>query len=97
MTSYYDDLTRIKAAGLAYANTGIAYGSYVPEEGLFSGEWADGLTGQDVLDQAGIEATFSELEDFEQTDVMDYFEDGYYSAPWPNLTDDTTEMGFHAG
>ena len=26
-----------------------------------------------------------------------YFEGGYYSAPWPNPTDDTTEMGFHAG
>ena len=83
MTSYYDDLARVKAAGKAYAETGIRYGSYVPEEGLFSGEWADGLTGQDALNQAGIEATFSELEDFEQTDVLDSFEDGYYSADWP--------------
>tara|TARA_R110002020_G_scaffold404912_1_gene614958 strand:- start:4677 stop:4931 length:255 start_codon:yes stop_codon:yes gene_type:complete len=83
MFSYYDDLNQIKAAGLEYATNGIAAGETDPIESPFSGEWAVGLTGQDVLDAAGIDATFNELEDFEQTDVLDYWEDGYNSASWP--------------
>lgn len=83
MTDYYTDLDRIHAAGLEYANNGIAQGETSPEESPFSGEWADGLTGQDVLNAAGIVATFNELEEFEQTDILDAWEDGYLSAPWP--------------
>ena len=84
MTDYYSDLDRIRAAGLEYALNGIAAGGTEPEEALFSGEWADGLTGQDALDNAGIRATFADLDDFDRTDVLDYFEDGYNSAPWPS-------------
>ena len=80
MTDYYTDLDRIRAAGLEYATNGIASGETEPAP--FSGEWADGLTGQDALDMAGIRATFHDLEDFEQTDVLDAWEDGYFSAAW---------------
>ena len=80
MSDYY----RIKMAGHQHALDHMNQGMYVPQDGLFSGEWADGLTGQDVINYAGIkECTFSDLEDYEQADVMDVFEDGYYSAPWP--------------
>ena len=81
--TYYDDLKRIHAAGHQHALDHIANGTTMPDENLFSGEWADGITGQDALDYAGIDAQFSDLEDFEQADVMDYFEDGYLSATWP--------------
>ena len=84
MSDYYSDLDRIKKAGHQHALDQMSNGTTEPVEGLFSGEWADGLTGQDAIDYAGIkECTFSDLEDYEQTDVMDAFEDGYNSAPWP--------------
>lgn len=84
MSDYYSDLDRIKKAGHQHALDHMANGAVEPEEALFSGEWADGLTGQDAINYAGIkECTFSDLEDYEQTDVMDSFEDGYNSAPWP--------------
>ena len=82
MTTYYTQLDAIRAAGAQHALAHMANGTVEPEESLFSGEWADGLTGQDALDYAGIDSRFSELEDFEQTDVMDSFEDGYNSADW---------------
>jgi len=85
MSDYYGDLDRIRAAGREYADNGIAAGDTEPLDAPFSGEWADGLTGQDVLDAAGINATFSELEEFEQTDILNYWEDGYYSADWPSF------------
>lgn len=83
MSDYYSDLDACYRAGLDYAMTSIAYGDTVPLDATFSGEWADGLTGQDVLDAAGIRASFDLLEDFEQSDVLDAWEDGYYSADWP--------------
>lgn len=83
MTSYYDDLQRCRTAGREYADNGIAVGDTVPDDAPFSGEWADGLTGQDVLDAAGIDARFDELEDWEQADILNYWEDGYLSASWP--------------
>ena len=86
MSDYYADLDRIKKAGHQHALDHMNQGMCVPEDGLFSEEWDDGplLTGQDAINYAGIkECTFSDLEYFEQTDVLDAFEDGYYSAPWP--------------
>lgn len=83
MRDYYSELDRIKAAGLEYATNGITAGEMMPMESPFSGEWADGLTGQDVLDAAGITARFDALEDYEQTDVLDHWESGYNSAEWP--------------
>ena len=83
MSDYYADLNRIKKAGHQHALDHMNQGTYVPAGGLFSGECIDSLTGQDALNYAGIkECTFSDLEYYEQTDVMDAFEAGYYSAPW---------------
>lgn len=87
MTDYYADLDRIRAAGLEYATNGIAAGETAPLDAPFSGEWAGGLTGQDVLDAAGVDATFGELDDFEQADILDSWEDGYLSAEWPSSDD----------
>lgn len=85
MSDYFTDLDAIRAAGLEYATNGIMAGDTVPLDAPFSGEWADGLTGQDALDAAGIVARFSDLEDFEQTDVLDAWEAGYLSAEWPEV------------
>lgn len=87
MTDYYSDLDAIRAAGLEYATSAIAAGDAVPDDAPFSGEWADGLTGQDALNMAGIDAMFANLDDFEQADVLDAFEDGYLSAAWPRAFD----------
>ena len=85
MSDYYADLDRIKKAGHQHALDHMNQGTYVPpEDGLFSWEWSDGLTGQDAVNYAGIKGcTFSDLEAYEQVDVMDAFEVGYYSASWP--------------
>lgn len=78
-----DDYTdRLHAAGLEYANNAIAGGATESLEAPFSGEWADGLTYQNVLDAVGINARFEDLDEFEQTDVLDAWEAGYYSAEW---------------
>lgn len=83
MSDYFSDLDACRQAGLDYARACIAYGDTAPLEAPFSGEWADGLTGQDVLDAAGIRASFDRLDDFEQADVLDCWEAGYFSADWP--------------
>lgn len=83
MSDYYSDLDRLREAGAAYALAGIRQGDTTPDDAPFSGEYADGLTGQDALNMAGINATFATLEDFEQADVLDHWEAGYLSAPWP--------------
>ena len=84
MSDYYSDLETIRNTGEAYAKSCIAEGMKTPELSLFSGEWSDGLTGQDVLSFSGFQrVTFNKLNDFEQEDVIDAFEDGYYSANWP--------------
>lgn len=82
-SDYYADLDRLRIAGLEYAANSIAAGEHAPDGAPISGEWADGLTGQDVLDAAGIHARFDSLADFEQTDVLDAWEGGYYAAAWP--------------
>ena len=81
-SDYYSDLDKIRAAGREYGASAIAAGDTEPQEGLFSGEWADGLAWQDALDLAGLGGVvrFDDLGDFEQIDVLDAFEDGYYSA-----------------
>lgn len=84
MSDYYADLERIKAAGRAYADDCIAAGDIVPQDAPFSGEWAGGLLPQDALDMADIARRFDDLESFEQTDVLDFWEDGYFSASWPS-------------
>lgn len=84
MTDYYSDLDAIRAAGFEYATNGIAAGETEPDDTPFSGEWADGLTGQDALDAAGIRAAFTDLDDFERADVLDAWEGGYLSAAWPH-------------
>lgn len=80
---YYETLDAAKAAGLEYADNGIEAGEFRPMESPFSGEWSGGLDGQDVLEVLGIEREWDTLEEFEQTDILDHWEDGYDSADWP--------------
>lgn len=83
MANYGSVLDACRAAGLAYARACIARGDTAPLEAPFSGVWADGLTGQDVLDMAGIDAAWEDGNDFAKADVLDAWEAGYYSADWP--------------
>lgn len=86
MSDYGSNIDACRQAGYAYALACIARGDTAPLEAPFSGEWADGLTGQDVLDMAarlGADAVaWEDLDDFAQSDVLDAWEDGYFSADW---------------
>lgn len=80
--SYYDDLNKAKALGLEYANNGIAAGDTSPEESPLSGEWAGAVTVDDIARMLGV-VDPATLDDFEREDIADYWEDGYFSANWP--------------
>lgn len=88
MDDYYSQLDAIKASGKAYAESGIEQGERAPLESPLSGEWACGVTGQDIIEAIGLKGRFENLEEFEQTDVLDYWEDGYNSAAWPATPDE---------
>jgi hypothetical protein len=81
MSDWFADLDRAKALGLEYAQNGIAGGQRSPEDSPLSGEWADGITPNDIIVQLGGDP--SKLEDWEIQDVCDNWEDGYLSAEWP--------------
>lgn len=83
MSDYGSVLNACRQAGLNYARACIERGDTEPLDAPFNGEWADGLTGQDVLDMAGIDAAWEDVNDFARADVLDAWEDGYYSADWP--------------
>lgn len=82
---WYAMLDRAKALGLEYATNGIAGGETEPEESPLSGEWAGSLTPKDVVAQLG--GDIEKLEDWEVTDILDHWEDGYNSAAWPNRSE----------
>lgn len=87
--NYYADLNAAKALGLEYATNGIAAGDLSPLDSPLSGEWADGPTVRDIFQQLGW--NYDAADDFEQSDVADHWEAGYYSAPWPVPEFDYTE------
>lgn len=96
MSDYYEQLDAIKKAGYQHGVDHITNGATAPRPFLFSGEWVDGLTGQDAIRYAWAlkpelfhngAPRYDELDDYEQEDVLDYFEDGYHSAPWPQVAE----------
>lgn len=80
MSDYYSDLDACRAAGFEYAATEIAAGAQGMQVTPFGGQW-DGMTGQDVLTAIGVARSFGDLDEFEQTDVVEAWEDGY-NARW---------------
>jgi len=82
---WYSMLDRAKALGLEYATNGISGGETEPEESPLSGEWADRITPKDVVAQLG--GDIEKLEHFEIEDILNFWEDGYNSAPWPTRPD----------
>lgn len=83
--SWFDVLDKAKALGLEYANNGIAQGETKPEDSPLSGEFADRVSPRDIIEQlTGDRRTIENLEEFEVTDILDHWEDGYNSAPWPS-------------
>ncbi len=91
---YYETLDAAKALGRVYADNSIEAGQFRPDDAPFSGEWAGGLEGQDILDKLGITRPWDTLEDFEQEDLMDYWENGYLSADWPAYGRFDTIVGY---
>lgn len=79
--SWYEMLDRAKALGKGYADNGIAGGETMPQDAPLSGEWAGAILPKDVVEQLG--GDYSALEDWEVTDILDHWEDGYNSAEWP--------------
>lgn len=66
--------------GRTYAESQIAFGGTEPRESPLSGEWADDPDPREIALRHG-------LDDDEYTDaVLDEWEAGYFSAPWPERT-----------
>ena len=84
--SWYEMLDRARALGLEYATNGIAAGDTTPEEAPLSGEWAGAILPKDVVEQLG--GVYESLEDWEVTDILDAWEDGYNSAEWPEAAEE---------
>lgn len=81
---WFETLDKAKALGLEYANNGIAAGELSPSESPLSGEWAGSIAPRDVVNMAtGIDGAFAKASSFEVTDLCDAWEDGYFSADWP--------------
>lgn len=83
---WYTMLDKAKALGREYAENGIAGGETEPEESPLSGEFADRIKPRDIIEQlSGDRKAMDGLADFEIQDILDHWEDGYNSAPWPNV------------
>lgn len=78
---WFETLDRAKALGREYADNGIAGGQTAPEESPLSGEWAGAITPKDIVAQLG--GDIEKTEHFEVEQILDYWEDGYNSAEWP--------------
>lgn len=82
---WFETLDRAKALGSDYANNGIAGGQTAPEESPLSGEWAGAIRPVDVV--AALGGDVDALEEWEVEDILSHWEDGYHSAPWPEVQD----------
>lgn len=81
---WFEILDKAKVLGREYADNGIAGGETTPEESPLSGEFADRISPRDIVEQlSGNRNMIDNLEDFEVQDILNFWEDGYNSAPWP--------------
>jgi hypothetical protein len=87
---WFKTLDRAKALGREYADNGIAGGERAPQEAPLSGEWAGSITPKDIVTElaGGDPEVFKYLQDWEVTDILDHWEDGYNSAEWPERPSD---------
>lgn len=100
--NWFEQLAKAKANGLEYATNGIAQGERAPQESPLSGEWAGAITPRDVVEMSTSPlpdgevwedgrtagpSTFDGAADWEVQELCDSWEDGYYSAPWPQPLD----------
>lgn len=83
---WFEMLDKAKAMGREYALNGIAGGQTIPGESPLSGEWAGAITPRDIITElAGGDAeSYEVLSDWEVSDILDAWEDGYNGAPWPS-------------
>ena len=82
---WFETLDKARQMGREYAINVINGGQTEPEETPLSGEWAGAISPRDIVRElAGDDAeAFERLESWELTDILDHWEDGYNSAPWP--------------
>jgi hypothetical protein len=91
-----EQLAKARSNGLEYATNGIAGGEKSPSESPLSGEWAGAVTPRDVVNMAcGIDA-FEIAEEWAVTELCDAWEDGYYSAQWPEPAGELCGHGLSA-
>ena len=83
---YFETLDAARDMGREYAENGIAAGETEPDDAPLSGEWAGALLPEDIIRALGADP--DEIEWFERVDVLDHWEDGYYSAAWPGESDE---------
>ncbi len=93
---WFEQVAKAKANGREYADNGIAAGEKSPSDAPLSGEYAGALTPRDVVEMAAGPGTFANAQDFEVTELCDAWEDGYYSAPWPQPAGELCEHGLSA-
>lgn len=91
---WFETLDKARDMGREYAQNGIAGGQTVPDESPLSGEWVGAISPRDIVQElaGGDVDAFDRLEDWESNQIVDAWESGYYSAPWPT---DGNGDGFH--
>lgn len=81
---YEETKRKIAAYAPQHAENEYRSGADLEQDAPFSGEYADGLTLQKVLDRVGQPCFVSELTSEEEQDFMQVFEDEYFEA-WARI------------
>jgi hypothetical protein len=77
-------MRKVQEYAWQYAENEARSGATGPQDSLFSGEWADGLTGEKILSHIGQPVMWNDLSDSEQANLEDTFEENYDMA-WMEL------------
>ena len=87
---YQECLRKLEAGATEYMTNEFRSGATKAQDAPFSGEYADGLTLQKVLDLVGQPAMVEELTPEEEQDFMQAWEDSYFEA-WQLLEEERAE------
>lgn len=84
---YHECLRKLEAGATEYMTNEFRSGRTEAQEAPFSGEYADGLTLQKVLDLVGQPAMVEELSPEEEQEFLDAWEESYFEA-WQLLEEE---------